>query len=663
MVDQVGVTHHVKIGSEHYLIRPGSYKKAGAPKFGAQFATGDPDFNSLSFWQHWVQRDWIGGFGAPEWRDEAMFDEGVGIDAQYPGALLLARDLGPNGATRATLNYDLRALVAQREFTIFNGKLYCVEKFAAPTKSVLFRYDDGTDTWVSVHTFNDEVRCMEPYGGRLVFGDGSTDLAYMLANETFGTIAKPASVGTTAPYTMKTWRGQLYVTFNNSIWRLKSNLTWDGSTAFFTAEGATYLSHSELHLGFLYFTSSNGHIIRTDGNNTFDLWQFEAGQVPAGVRSYDGKLFVSINEPLVGTTAQQSILYQFSGAAVTELKRWGQVGRDLTTGRMRVIGSRLYFGAASMLGIGTGTGFGIGMYDATQDAYYVFASNQDGTTYAGGTEGVNWIVDDLIWYRGYVWCSVRGHGIFKSLVSHRDVEKGLRQYDTTAAGGAVGSLNGGWYTSSDFDAGTPGLLKYWDAVVVDVDIAHGAASVTVDVSADGGVGWKTIGSVVGGDTIGQVWNRRYRRRFPIVVDYPGGGSGPLRSARLKVRLTLRTTNTTHSPLVRGVTVRYVPIPEPTWRWDMTLVLSERQELLDGTVVDVDVDAKLAALEAAFRTGVTVDFEDADGADWLVSAGDGVLINDLEQSVRVIGPSTDGDLEREVRVVLLEGRESTLGGVG
>lgn len=639
----VGTTHHVKIGDDLHLVRQGTYSKRGAPQFGARFTTGDPDYNNLSAWQYWVQRCWVGGFGAEVWMDDAMFDEAVGVDTSQHDVAVLARDLSITAG--GTLEGDL----GRRKFEVFGGKLYCLAYGDSSGTSKLWRWDPPQQKWVKVHTFMNPCRDLEVFNQKLCIGDHGSTFTYMKPDETFVNFAKPGGVGSTTPFAMKEYRGRLYVAFENEIWRLKKDFTWDGSTVFHTAEGVDRIVAMEVHLGFLYMASQNGHILRTDGNNTFDLWQFDPGNEIKSIRSFDGRLFISVDEPLDGTSARQAVLYQFSGAAVTELKRWGKSNRDTTTGELRVIGHRMFFGAASLLGMGDG--FGVACYDPREDAYHLWASNRDDLTYVGGTEGWNWGVDDVIYYGGSVFASVRGYGIFRAYLRFKDVSRFEATYDTTAVGVSPTAGNGGTLTSSDFDAGTPGLLKYWDAITVHVDLPEIDCTVFVEVSTDGGIDWHQVGLV---EKTGPA--TRYAATLPLTGVAEAGK--PLTGTRLKWRLTLRTTTTTRSPQLRGVVVRYLPIPEPNWQWEMTLVLSDTQELLDGsTEENVDVAAKLANLETAFRTQTPVHFTDIDGTEWGPGGAKLALVTDLRQSIPFVGPGADGPIEREVRVVLLEVKDA------
>lgn len=651
----VGTTHHVKIGGDYFIVRPGSYHQKSAPVFGPRFTTGDPDYSSLSFWQHWVQRCWIGGFDAPEWQDEAMFDKSVGVDTSNHEVLLLARDLGADPTYRTAHNYDLTEEVGsehKREFFTWSGdgdseKLYCLSYDSGAggnDDARLFRFVPGD--WELVHTFGRDCRSVARWGNRVYFGTAGTVLQYMdgsPGSEVFHDVDKPDGVDA-IPRAMRVWRGQLWVGFDDALWRLQRNNTWDGSTAFYEATDVSRFSGMEPHLGFLYFSSANGHILRTDGNNTFDMWSMEPGTEITSIRSFDGRLFVACRDPLEGTAASEAVLYQFTGAAVTELKRLGEIGVENSFGKLRAIGGRLMMGSSSLFGFEGG--FGLTMYDAVEDSYHIFASKRDATNYPdGGTEHPKWIVDDVIWFGGYLWASVRGYGIFRTPYTVRDVSEFLALYDNSAAGGVAS--NGGWLESSEFDAGTPGLRKLWNAIVLDVDLPTTDTSVEVEYSLDGGDSWVSAGTA----TLDVVGQTRYQKLFRL-----GGATGGVYSSTFKYRLILETTDSTYSPAVRGIGVRYLPVPEPNWIWDMTLVLSDNQELLDGTTEQPNNDTKLSNLKDAFRDQSLVTFTDIDGVEWEVGGDPGVLIQTLDVQAPFVGPSSDGALEYEVRITLIEAVE-------
>lgn len=642
----VRTTHHVKIGDQYYLVRPGSYRKRPAPLFGPRFTTGDPDYNTLAMWQHWVQSCWIGGIGAEEWEDDAMYDYAVGVDTSQHEVMMLSRDVG---TTRGSAVDGDQAV---REFIIHQQRLFCLSYGKTGTPSKLWRWNGSSYApnyaWVRLHTFNDACRSTASFADKLFIGDyGPTLIYFTFASDgtpTYTHIDKPASVGSQTPYAMAVYGDRLYVGFGKEIWRLKPDMTWDGSTPFYRASGINYIERMEVHLGFLYMASANGHILRTDGNATFDMWQFGAGERISGMTSYDGRLFIAVADPNDSATAAQSategVLYQFSGAAVTELQRWGRENYDVTLGRMRAYNGKLFFGAPSLLGYANG--FGVAAYDAREDAVHIFATNRNTVTYAGGTEGINWRVDDVIYYAGHLFISVYGYGIFNTPMRFRDASRYLAAYDTTAAGASASAGNGGTITSSEFDGGTPGMQKLWRSMTIEYDLPNAACSVIPEFSLDKGQTWTALAALT--------HTGAFRYRTQILL--PENTRGP----RFQWRLTLRTTNTGFSPFVRSVNVQYLPVPDPNWMWDMTLVLSESQELLDGTIESPDNVAKLAALRSAFRSQSLIQFVEPDGTEWSAGTSKGALIYSMEERIPNIDASSSGALESEVALTLVEAVE-------
>lgn len=644
MAEGVGTTHHVKVGNDLFVVRQGTYRKAGAPLFGARFTTGDPDYNNLSFWQHWAQTCWIGGMGAETWSDDAMYDEGVGIDSSTHEVAVLARDLG-----KPHTSYGLSGFGGvEREFGVFFDTLFCIEK-SLPSK--LYRFSPSANAnaggWTLVYTFAQQVRSMCGFSDKIWFGDGGASLSTMTQAQAMGsgsasTKTKPPG-RTEVPWMMKVYKGLMYMGFGRRIFRMKSDETWDadGAKEFFDAAGTDYLRAAELHQGFLYIASNNGHILRIDGNQCVDLWSWDGGVTPVSLRTYDGKLFVATQETALDGSSLEGVLYQFTGSAVTELKRWGKAGVKTPLGRMRVAKRHLFYGAGSLFGIATG--FGVAVYDAVEDSHTVFASNKDYATYLPGVFADNLVVDDVIVFGGYLFAATRGYGVFRTRLQFRDVQDALATYDTTAAGAAPGSANGGWLTSSDFDAGTPGLQKLWRRILVHADLPSAATSITVDYSLDGGRTWTTARSIVGDGV---------KTRYAEAV-YLDNVVGP----RFKYRVSLRTTDTTKTPQLRGIVVSYLPQGDPNWEWNMILVLNEEQKLLDGTEVKQDVVAKVARLEQAYRDQELIRFTDVDGQEWSATMP-GVLISAFQKDLRYIGPASDGPLEGEVRLTLIEAVERT-----
>lgn len=657
MPDGVGTTHHIKLGTEHYMVREGTYRKSSAPQFGARFTTGDPDLNNLSFWQHWGQTCWIGGIGAETWMDDSMYDQALGVDTTQHEVVALSRDLGPNSG-RAAANWDFGNNTVGREFVIFKEILWCVtygDATSTSSGSRLWKYNPAAGgSWSLQRNIGSITRSVCVFKNRMYWGTDGSDLKYMAGDlTTYGTTAKPGSE-TNTPSAMMVYKDKLYVGFGDKLQRMKTDFSWDipsSAVPFAELPGIDYLVAMELNLGFLYAISRNGHVIRTDANNTNDLWQWDASVRGVSLRSYDGRLFVGTFEPTdpaSSTNEGQGCIYQFTGSAVTELKRWGKMTRTCSPGKLRVVGNKMFYGASDNFGIAPG--FGIAVYDAREDAHSIYAKNSDTVTYTEGTNGHNFQVDDVIFFGGYLFAAVRGWGIFKTLYQYRDIKTSLATYDTTSAGASATTGNGGWLSSSDFDAGTPGLRKLWNKVTIHADLPNSVCTIVFDYSLDGGATWQYVQNDVNKSIVSKTTSAtRYAKVLYL---------NNVTATRFKWRVWLRTTNSTYSPLLLGVVVAYLPQPEPNFQWQMTLVLNEVQELLDGTTsTNQAVATKAAQLETLWRTQMPVYFKDIDSTEWTVGGGAGVIVFDFQKIVPFVGPSSDGVIEAEYRITLIEAIEA------
>ena len=637
----VGTTHHLKLGNEFLIIRPNSYQKSAAPTFGARITTGDPDYNNLSIWQHWVQKCWVGGMGADDWVDDAMFKDAVGVDTTVHEKFTLSRYL-KRGAG-ANWNLGGSTEVVYHKFCVYKNVLYvlvCRDSPGDTGDSRLYSYNAGTEAWTSVTMPGTSflARAITTFDGKLYVGGVQTQgtdvarLYWATTPGTWNTVTNPAGIDTVGVTYMKVYNSKLYVAYNTQVWRQKDNQTWDGSTVFYKVNqnsGSNYIVAMETHLGFLYFLSQNGHLHRTDGNNTFDIWSWDGQTSGVSLRSYDGKLFVGTYEWTDTTGIGFGVLYQFTGAAVTELKRWGRTGKSTSIGNMFVYGRRLYYGASGLFGVRSG--FGVATYDAVEDGHSIYAINDESATYtdASGT-GKDWIVDDIFVFGGKLFCTVRGWGVFFTEDSFKAAELGSAQYSTSTLGGVV--------TSSMYDAGTPGLLKLWRKIVVYVDLPASTQNLLFQYSINGGTSYVTATAqgqaspAVGPNTTGKL------------TYYLNN----IQSTRFQWRITIKTTDETKSPVVRGVSVAYLPQPEPNWMWSFAIPVADIWDLLDGTIEVKNTNTLIAYLESLFRSQQLTTFIDIDGVQWATN-GPGVLVYDLT----TVHYDIEQPREADIRVTLLE----------
>lgn len=705
----VGVTHHVKIGTEYCMLNNGGYQKRAAPTFGARVSSGDPDYNNLSIWQHWVQTCWAGGLGADVWVDDSMYDRGVGVDSTVHEQLTLTRDL--LRATGGALNAG--SLDKVRKFYIFGGVLYCLTLPASNgTTSYLWKYTSAT--WSIAKTFtNWRAQSIFAWNGKLLVGGENGTISWATNPSGSWTDQTPPSGVTAGVTAMGGFNSRLYVAHGTDIWRRKPNLTEDGTTVFYEAASQDSINNFKVHLGFLYFSSKDGHIFRTDSNNTFDIWHWDSHTYVTSLQSFDGKLFVATYEFTDTADLGQGVLYQLTGSAVTQLKRWGKFDRATSLGGMIVYDRKMYYGASGLWGMNVTTagsdlaGFGVAVYDVVEDAHSIWATNKDTTTYTDGSgNGRDYVVDDIAFFGGVLHASVRNHGLFKTPLSYRDYLEARASYDVTATT-ATGNSSQGFILSSDYDGGTPGLLKLWRQILIQGDIPSDNVSAKVYYSLDAGTTWTSAGTltrtltgtvstavatavVTGsgtkfrtevsvGDSIDfgtqtkTVLSITSDTSLTCTANLGADQSGAtarhnktrmtrvfrlenVRGPRFMYRLELSTTDATVSPIIRGISVSYLPQPEPNWMWALTVPVADQMELLDGTVEDVDTSTRLAYFRDLFRQQKLFTFTDITGEQWEVNGSSGVLMYDYTEDQHL--PGIAGEPEEALcRIILLETAES------
>jgi hypothetical protein len=249
------------------------------------------------------------------------------------------------------------------------------------------------------------------------------------------------------------------------------------------------------------------------------------------------------------------------------------------------------------------------------------------------------MVDDVFVFGGYLFVSVRGWGLFRTALRFRDIALQEATFDLTGNGPDNLPPNGGFLTSSDYDAGTPGLDKLWRLVRVTCELPDDGATVGIEYSLDGGTTYVALPTITKtGPAV------RYTSTLPLQN---------VHGTRLKYRLSMRSSTLASTPKVRGVAWNYLPMPEPNWAWDMSVVITRQNELLDGSIEQPDTNDTFTYLQTLFRDGNLIEYTDIDGRQWAVD-GPGVLMLKYQEDLRFLNADVR---EGEVRLTLLEAVEA------
>ena len=72
--------HHIQLNGKGYIILDETYALQPQKPFSPRFATGDPSYGDLSFWQYFTQESWEGGQGQEKFEDVTKYLESCGWD-------------------------------------------------------------------------------------------------------------------------------------------------------------------------------------------------------------------------------------------------------------------------------------------------------------------------------------------------------------------------------------------------------------------------------------------------------------------------------------------------------------------------------------------------------------------------------------------------------
>ena len=133
--------YHVWLDYVGYMINPGSFSEGEAPLFGSKFATGEPGYSALDFWQRSGSTDFHRGHNQKYHVDPAMFQESYGCEIQdEPGQITLVKT--PTTVTvPAGSNSEFTARLVTLNYTYLgtiDGKIY---KITHSTGAVVLEKD------------------------------------------------------------------------------------------------------------------------------------------------------------------------------------------------------------------------------------------------------------------------------------------------------------------------------------------------------------------------------------------------------------------------------------------------------------------------------------------------------------------------------------------
>jgi hypothetical protein len=543
------------------------YAREEAPQFVNRNASGDSFYRDATFWSHWVQLTWQNGTKQEFWNDAGRFWKNEGTD--------------PTESEKLTLSKvkQTHSQIASKEVTSLSYRMGGYTLMAGLSDGALSAYTTGPWT----HSTNS-------VSGRInkvvnVVTDGGSN--YLVA-----TVGEVSGGGVTCPDAAVIWTAG--AGWNNQIISAHAGATLDfcmyyggGSDRFYatgTNDGRVYRSAAlgsgwELH-----------KLLRPMG-------------YPWALKEYANYLFIGGGKPYGGTTSAGVDDNNYNGA----LWRHDGTNYDLVApfDWTEITALEVYNGT---LFIGTFHGE-VFIYDlASLDKLFdlpgkprinkmITFKDQLHIFTAANSDGSHWIFDR----RGFHRPSNVSAKIVAGVTYRNDlipaVYDGSTNSDFYKFEGDVDSYEpGGTVQSSYFDANLPSLNKLWKEATLQWDSLPDETSIGLSCKYDEADAWTSLGTISASGS-----------SLEYTIPFPSASY----SNKLSYLMTLSTSVSTSTPILRRMITKYRTVPDFYYRWQLGVDTSDKVQTLDGayyTSSGRDIQSKL--LEDK-RTKSVFNFKDID----------------------------------------------------
>ncbi|MHA1482394.1 MAG: hypothetical protein ACTSQA_03015 [Candidatus Heimdallarchaeaceae archaeon] len=574
--------------------------------FPSQF---DEEYKDSSSFLPWVQTDWSGGFQSEKWEDDAKCKKSTGIDhiSKYGEITLLndksatLKDFGAGFTFGASLEYDRDNVGLLIGITKTAGasqlwKMSSADVFTAITGG----------TWANINAVHD----MDELQGKAYIGltvsSGSPLKTYdgsAVADITLtGTLSSSTIIRMTKRIEDRLYVGGYTGTAANGDSLMYSDdegTTW---TAIITKTGkGRTIKQGTDNLGTLYF-------LIEDGGKT-ELWWCNDTIVTqiyrwnnltdAKIKSWLGKIFID------GKQDGKLMRFSWNGAELKQVFEEKISELDVDISPSIIYKNNLHSYGLVYDGL---FNFPSWVFKYSSNKIYPFAVFGSATTqvpYFYGLDSTNLKITKL----------------------------------NTSAYLTTGNTIGGIYTAKK-----PAVKKLWHSITLSFKELATGQTIIAAYSKDDEANWTTIGTVspVTGET---------EKTFYYAEDTT--------SKRIQLRITL-TGGGTNTPTLYDYVVRFLPLAEDKFAWNLSLNCQDNLMLLDGKTKETKRSSELRnLLRIADIKNEIVDFQDIDYAETAVNDGSGLTATNTTITVDSTADFPEqGRLKIEQEEILYTGKTAT-----
>lgn len=336
--------------------------------------------------------------------------------------------------------------------------------------------------------------------------------------------------GSAAALCLQVYNSALYIGFSPTA---MIQVTTDGTT--FTSSkdidepnNPGYVWDMEVYNGRLYAAGGNPEYVLSSNTQGF-LWSYD-GFSWTFVYNFDFTVIKSLGvfDSLLFLGSIDSKLFVYNTASMDKLQDFPW---DVSINSLVVFDDKLAVGLGATNSL---TG---------EEAIYIFDRNGFHKAYVPTSAGVN----AMITARNQLLIGCTSTTIYKVL-------------PTTY-------VDSGTLQMSYFEASLPSIDKLWRSLILHHKALPSGCSILIEYKTDeSDASWTTLG------TSNTVDSTIKELTFPV----------GFYSKKISLRATLSTTDTSHTPTLKVVDLKYVTIPDFKYMWKMKLVCADQLIWLDGT---------------------------------------------------------------------------------
>lgn len=569
----VETQYDIKLDSQGYLLKEGSYNMTDLPYLIDRFSSGDISYSDFNFWQYKAQTDWSGGFNEKYFSEitNNKFYDGEYLDISKMGELKISPKMSfvtamaTTGTITAIGSFNGSAVIAnQNEYiytwpgtgyaavqsTAFVGDGSITDIFNFDTKLYLGVTEDPVGTLIqgragAVSAIDWSAITSQPSIFYTNLGDTMYGNYIYSYNATLSSITEIGFNG--EPRELKTWRSKFYFLLNDAQ------------------------RYENTHTCGLY---------SYDGVDLLSIQDF-VGQAKASLESFNNKLWFVIS----------GILYSYDGEKISTeldiLDKYYYYSLDA----YHYPGDDIDFGTYTLRGVQKAGNKLYLLCNDTSATTQILCGNQYG--------GWSHIAEHT--------AVITALGTLDSLTTEKlligDAGGNLFYLDDAAYDTSKTS----WIESSWIDMDFFSVDKLFKSISVYCEALPLGCSFAVYYKIDNGSSWTSIG---GSDIENEIF---------LECNLPSGTCGK----KIKYKIEMTTIDSTKTPTITDVVIKYIVAPDTKKKWSVGILLTN-ELILDDTTRETKTGKKLKEKlwESRLKKNI-VEFQDVDGSKY------NVLINDVQ----------------------------------